>query len=67
MSESSPVVLLDDPRSSRDEEHRTTFARYVVEQLLQQNIQVIIATNDEKLSRLLSLTPFITEFGKGPG
>lgn len=51
-SESTPAVLLDDPTLAADEEHRTTFARYVVEELLR-GPQVILTTYDEKLCKLI--------------
>lgn len=50
--ESTPVVVLDDPTLAADEEHRTTFARYVVEELLH-GPQVILTTHDEKLCKLI--------------
>jgi len=45
------VVVLDDPVLGSDEEHRTTFARFVIEALLAQGTQVLVTTYDVVLQR----------------
>ena len=49
-----PFVLLDDPVMASDEEHKTTFVRFVIEALINQNIQTIITTHDDKLKELIN-------------
>ena len=51
--EGGAIVVLDDPVLASDEEHRTTFARYVLEALTQQGTQALVATHDNKLARLV--------------
>lgn len=50
---SAGFIVLDDPVIASDEGHINTFARYVVERLLESQLQVIIATHQEELSRTL--------------
>jgi DNA repair exonuclease SbcCD ATPase subunit len=49
----APLVVLDDPLQAGDEEHRATFAGYVIERLLQLGIQVIVLTHDDTTSKLI--------------
>jgi len=51
--EGCPVIVLDDPVLSSDEEHSTTFGRYVVEALLGHGMQVIVSTHDPRLFGML--------------
>jgi RecF/RecN/SMC family protein len=49
----TPLVVLDDPVQAGDEEHRATFVGYVLEQLLERGVQVIVLTYDDMLSKLI--------------
>lgn len=46
----SPVVVLDDPLSGYDPEHRVTFTLNTLGALLDEGVQVIVCTHDPKLA-----------------
>lgn len=48
-----PVIFLDDPVPGSDREHRLTFASSVVQKLLENGRQLIVATHDAELARTL--------------
>jgi len=50
---SNKFVLLDDPVVACDEEHRATFARFVIDELLSKGMQVIITTYDTLFKKLI--------------
>jgi hypothetical protein len=50
----TPLVVLDDPLQSGDDEHRDTFIDLVVPELLDAGLQVVITTYDSQLKRLLT-------------
>jgi hypothetical protein len=49
----SPVLLLDDPVQAGDDEHRATFVASVIQSLLDRDIQVIVVSHDDMLSKLM--------------
>jgi hypothetical protein len=51
----TPLIVLDDPVPGSDREHRATFASGVVEALLEDDRQVIVATHDSELARHLAV------------
>lgn len=51
----TPLIVLDDPVPGSDREHRATFASGVVEALLMDDMQVIVATHDSELARHLAV------------
>jgi DNA repair exonuclease SbcCD ATPase subunit len=50
----TPLVVLDDPLQSGDDEHRDTFIDLVVPELLDAGLQVVVTTYDSQLKRLLT-------------
>jgi hypothetical protein len=51
--QSVPFVVLDEPVQAGDDEHRTTFARFAVKQLMDNGVQVIVSSYDDRLTKLL--------------
>jgi RecF/RecN/SMC N terminal domain len=49
----APVVVLDDPLQAGDDEHRPTFGDYVLGKLLEEDVQVIVLTHDDRTSKLI--------------
>ena len=50
----TPLVVLDDPLQSGDDEHRDTFIDLVIPELLDAGLQVVVTTYDSQLKRLLT-------------
>ena len=44
----TPFVVLDDPLQAGDDEHRPTFIDYVIGKLLDDGVQVIVLTHDDR-------------------
>ena len=49
----TPLVVLDDPLQAGDDEHRATFIGYVIAKLLDEGVQVIVLTHDDRMSKLV--------------
>jgi len=49
----SPLVVLDDPLQAGDSDHRATFVVYVLQELLDLGVQVIVLSFDDMLRKLL--------------
>ncbi len=52
--QATPFLVLDEPVQAGDDEHRTTFARFAVERLIQNGVQVVVTSFDDRLTRLLT-------------
>ena len=45
----TPFIVLDDPLTGYDIEHRSSFSQYTIDNLLKSNIQIIVLTHDKDL------------------
>ncbi len=49
----SPLIILDDPLQAGDADHRLTFVAYVLQELLDAGVQVIVLSFDDMTQKLL--------------
>jgi hypothetical protein len=49
----SPFIILDDPLQAGDNDHRATFVRHVIQELLSAGVQVIVLSFDDMTKRTM--------------
>jgi hypothetical protein len=49
----SPLIVLDDPLQAGDGDHRSTFVRHVIQELLDDGIQIIVLTFDDMTKKTM--------------